>query len=418
MANGFLKIAVGIGIALALTVSAGADDDASSKRWSSLRAEILHALAGGNVDRVLEIMPRLTEFDTPEAATFVLKHLLPSDDLLIHEEAFHTLSRLKNKEAQKVVIDSVANHKDWEIRASCVRVLASYSGEYAFSKIGEALEDKKWQVRSSALRTLGHKRRRASIPLLIERLKKDVGRLKQDAVWSLRRITGQTYEADYADWNNWWTANESFFEIPTLTEVKKNLEDGPKDLKTAVESGLYGRIYSEKIAFLFDVSGSMRAGTDMQGTRAEIAFKQLIDVLENQLTPKTYFNIIAFSEDVLPLKKRLTKAKPSAVKSAKKWVQKLAVGGETNVYGALKAAFEDRDVDTIYLLSDGVPTVGEESIPELIQREVAKWNRDRRIIINCIGFFPGDAKNQDKAEARTFLLRLAEQNEGFYKEIY
>ena len=106
------------------------------------------------------------------------------------------------------------------------------------------------------------------------------------------------------------------------------------------------------------------------------------------------------------------------IKKTTKNLGKLRAAGETNAYGALKRAFEDPDVDTIYLLSDGVPTVGDKYIPELIRLEVEEWNRDRRVIINCIGFFPGNAKNQDKAEARTFLMKLAQQNEGYYKEIY
>jgi len=37
--------------------------------------------------------------------------------------------------------------------------------------------------------------------------------------------------------------------------------------------------------------------------------------------------------------------------------------------------------------------------------------------VHCIGFFPGDARNQNKAEARTFLIDLAQQNRGRYTEV-
>ena len=43
-------------------------------------------------------------------------------------------------------------------------------------------------------------------------------------------------------------------------------------------------------------------------------------------------------------------------KKAKRFVEDLPVGGETNVYDALKLAFKDPDIDTIILLSDGSPT--------------------------------------------------------------
>ena len=50
--------------------------------------------------------------------------------------------------------------------------------------------------------------------------------------------------------------------------------------------------------------------------------------------------------------------------------------------------------------------------------QVRDWNRHRKVIINCIGFFPGEAKFEEKDLAREFLRGLARDNEGFYKEIY
>ncbi|MEM7263473.1 MAG: VWA domain-containing protein [Planctomycetota bacterium] len=205
-----------------------------------------------------------------------------------------------------------------------------------------------------------------------------------------------------------------------FAEVKDMLggeEPEEQALKTAVKKGLYGPIYSEKVAFLLDVSGSMSAGTE-EGTRLEIAVRELARVLGSQMTDDTYFNIIPFSEEATPFAKKLQRAKTKTLEKTINKLPKLKPGGETNAFGALEAAFADPNVDTIYLLSDGSPTVGEEFIPDLIRLRVDEWNRDRRVIINCIGFFPGTAKNQDKAEARDFLRQLAQENEGFYKEIY
>ena len=103
---------------------------------------------------------------------------------------------------------------------------------------------------------------------------------------------------------------------------------------------------------------------------------------------------------------------------AQKFSRSLEAGGETNAYGALQLAFKDPDVDTIYLLSDGTPTAGDETIAEVIRMKVRDWNRHRKVIINCIGFFPGEADYEDKDLAREFLRGLARDNEGFYKELY
>ncbi|MBT6784935.1 MAG: hypothetical protein HOA95_09005, partial [Planctomycetes bacterium] len=80
-------------------------------------------------------------------------------------------------------------------------------------------------------------------------------------------------------------------------------------------------------------------------------------------------------------------------------------------------AFADREVDTIYLLSDGSPTVGEETSTTLILDAVSRWNRYRGTRIHCYGLFAGEAPRQDEAQAREFLRRLARSNHGRYTEI-
>ena len=211
------------------------------------------------------------------------------------------------------------------------------------------------------------------------------------------------------DWRNYVDARKGrkdFFEPPS------------KAGRGRTQVTLFGAAVTGKnIAFVLDISGSMMAGTE-QGTRLEIAVTELSRVLENQMTDDTYFNVLPFSGDVYPFSSKLQRAKRKAIELALKKLPKLRAAGETNAYSALKAAFDDPDVDTIFVLSDGQPTIGEEHIPDLIRLRVEEWNRDRRVIINCIGFFPGEAKNQDKGAARDFLRELADENEGFYKEIY
>jgi hypothetical protein len=70
---------------------------------------------------------------------------------------------------------------------------------------------------------------------------------------------------------------------------------------------------------------------------------------------------------------------------AVEYVERLGAFGGTNLYGALKDAFTDPDVDTIFVMSDGEPSVGAVVDPLLIREEVAAWNAHRGIVINTIG---------------------------------
>ena len=200
---------------------------------------------------------------------------------------------------------------------------------------------------------------------------------------------------------------------------RRRKESEQKKLRdvTAVADGLYGPIYSERVIFILDKSGSMDTGTGGKMTRWQAAKWQLKIALEN-LSDRSYFNIIGFSRDVVPFKKSLVKSQKRNLEKAFKFIDGLEVGGETNIYGALQAAFQDPEMDTIYLLSDGAPTVGEIDAPSMIRDMVSGWNRDRMAIIMSIGFFPGEVAAEDKEEARRFLQLLATENDGDYKEIF
>ncbi|MEM7167402.1 MAG: VWA domain-containing protein [Planctomycetota bacterium] len=387
--------------------------------FKSAKGMFLRGAAVGDVETMLDALESLLPFDTKENAELLVSQGLIQEDILVHREVLKILAELKDAEARKVVADACADHKRWEVRASAAQVCSRY-GEYAFAKLSEAGKDRQWQVRAQAYRALAGHRKRASIDFLIKRMKNEAPRVLWDLTWALEQLTGMSLGDQYTSWLAWWQPNSETFQVPTRKEAEEKLPEKAekKDVGTAVREGLYGPIFSERVAFLFDVSGSMSVGVEEKGSRIQIAKDELVRVLQDQLSPSSYFNVITFSEDVKVYSKGLQKASKSKVRRAVKFVEALQAGGETNAFGALKMAFEDKNVDTIFLLSDGQPTVGEETIPAIIHQTVAGWNRSRKIVINCIGFFPGSAKNQDKKQAREFLKKLSLENDGVYLEIY
>jgi hypothetical protein len=71
-------------------------------------------------------------------------------------------------------------------------------------------------------------------------------------------------------------------------------------------------------------------------------------------------------------------------KAAQGFVSRQEPDGYTAVYDALKLAFEDKRVDTLYLLSDGNPYQGTIDDPEQIRAEVKRWNSTRHLKIHCV----------------------------------
>ena len=94
----------------------------------------------------------------------------------------------------------------------------------------------------------------------------------------------------------------------------------------------------------------------------------------------------------------------------------------TNSHAALAAAFRDPAVDTIFFLTDGYPTTGVLIDPALILSAVRSWNRYRNVRLHTIALTrgappPAYAGREDPKSAARFMRRLAEQNDGRFREI-
>jgi predicted protein tyrosine phosphatase len=88
-------------------------------------------------------------------------------------------------------------------------------------------------------------------------------------------------------------------------------------------------------------------------------------------------------------------------------VKRLVADSNTNIFDAIELAYKDPEVDTIYLLTDGEPTTGRLVAPEDILDEVLRWNRQRQIVIHCIGI----------GTDADLLKRLAQESGGTYKQV-
>ena len=131
------------------------------------------------------------------------------------------------------------------------------------------------------------------------------------------------------------------------------------------------------------------------------------------------------------------KATPDNIEAGIAWIDALELEFETNVYDALELAFllagrgvddryYDSNVDTIFFLSDGAPTIPKynqrgirRDDPGQILQAVRRWNALYRVTVHTIGIGlrggrrGGRGRNQQNgASPIVFLQRLAEQNQG------
>jgi hypothetical protein len=225
--------------------------------------------------------------------------------------------------------------------------------------------------------------------------------------------------------------------MASLENEKQTLVNEAARVRAAAENRFAGiALTGRRVLFLVDMSGSMdlvdentpapTKWTDVRNTVARLM--RSIPDLEK-------YQVIVFAEKAEFLFKGdadwLAYDSRSSPERALLGLAAIKPKGGTNMYAALEAAFRLRakGLDTIYLLSDGLPNLGEGVNPDtlntlkdierndVLARYIRKtlnadWNRplpDRpRVRINTIGFF------YESPEVGAFLWALARENDGSF----
>lgn len=250
-----------------------------------------------------------------------------------------------------------------------------------------------WTTRNTALAGLLASRSKAGTGAIVARIDREEGLMLQrfaDALWQL---SGKPFRTNAKAWQGWWKEEGEVFEPIALEELERlRLEEERRRLaQTSRANSFFGiRVISHRVIFILDVSGSMeeRLRTSYMGeegeTRLAFAKREMIAAIQ-RLEKGTFFNLVTFSNDTDSwTPSGMSLSTDENIDSAVAYTQKMKPGGGTNLFGALRKAFEDPEVDTIFVLSDGEPSIGQITDPWGIRTEVAAWNQDRGVVINAI----------------------------------
>ncbi|MCY2956889.1 MAG: VWA domain-containing protein [Planctomycetota bacterium] len=259
-----------------------------------------------------------------------------------------------------------------------------------------AIENKNLSVRAAAVQLLAALRHKDAIPVLINRLDKEQGRLRSDLLAALLDLT-QLSLLEQQQWLTWWQQNGKNFAVPPPKDLPK-----PSAKATGGTVATYWnlQVSSERVVFVLDISGSMLEQFGTGGkTRLEAAKTQLERVVP-LLPQKGRCNLIWFGSEAQAFSARLVDQKQRAALQTA--ARDLVSRGATNVFAALELAFTDPEVDTIYLLTDGYPSAGTIVDGNQLADEVRRWNRLRGIRIHTIAL----------GGKSDFLERLAKDSGG------
>lgn len=342
------------------------------------------------------------------------------------------IARAESPEVRSALRALLEKEKDATVKGKLIAALAAVRDvELTTWLLEAALVDESWQVRSRAIHALATLRSREAIPVLIERIGLVEGRELTDLGDSLQSLTGMDFHGNMELWRRWWSDNEDSFAVSELPEVY----DSSKAAEESIGVTFFGiSTDSRRVLFVLDLSGSMNfamvprdnpedeAGKpfDMpQGdepSRLAVAKTELLRALGG-IDQGSVFNLVMYASDVWTWKDELVEMEDDTRAAVATYLEDLKAVGATNLYSALEVAldlagadadekWEEPEIDTIFVLSDGRPSVGLSIDAEEILALVKERNEAAGITIHTIGL----SGAQD-----AYLLRsLAEQNGGTY----
>jgi septal ring factor EnvC (AmiA/AmiB activator) len=227
-------------------------------------------------------------------------------------------------------------------------------------------------------------------------------------------------------------------DVQLLRTDKKTLGDELVRVRAAADNRFAGiSLTGRRVIFIVDMSGSMELVDEKTPAPEKWSgVRETVNKIMRSLTDLEKFQVIIFAEKATFLLGNegnwLTYDPRTSADQVARALAAIKPKGYTDMYSAFEAAFRYRaqGLDTIYLLSDGLPNAGqgidpeeakklkETELSEILGNYIRKtlktsWNRPTaggrpRVRINSIGFF------YESPDVGAFLWALSRENDGSF----
>ena len=392
-------------------------------RNPEVRALVAQVLAGIPERRITDALMARTKRERDAAVLATLLEALGdhgdprSVDLLlararkkksdVRQAAIRALARVGMREPKvRTFFLTLLSSRRWEDRVLAIDAAAATGEARLALKILPQLAHENRSVRLAAAEALAVLRHRDAVEALIERLEKEEESRIVDAVArTLYRITGMNLYDDAALWRRWWREEGQAFAVP------ETVKDLPLQDAGGTRAGFYGiPVRSGRVIFVIDQSGSMSAEDARptttgasSGNRLDLAVKEVLAAVKG-MKDRDFVNVILFHTTIHPWQDHLTRlTRKNRDDLTRHLLQKQPTGG-TNLYDGLELALLEEEVDTIFVLSDGMPGAGKYVAKDDILRAVRRLNQTKRVAIHAVSIGL-DAE---------LMKQLAAQNGGQY----
>ncbi|MFY9341413.1 MAG: HEAT repeat domain-containing protein [Planctomycetota bacterium] len=316
----------------------------------------------------------------------------------------------------------------------------------AVRSASQALGRTTWRADMVLIRLFDDFRSLEAVPALIAQLERfrahpeeiKSGKLSGLVVYQAHELlvsmTGAVFPADQPEkWRAFWGAEKDRIVIGNRK---------PAAAAPPIGNNLCGiPVQGTRVAFLLDLSGPMdwpmtdesADGINRKMTRLDHAKLELTRAIDG-LPPNAWFNLITFNGNPKceSWKPTLVPATKPNREACKKYVDGLRALGGANLWSGLEEALKIKslvygnrssDIDELFLLSNGTPTVGDVQDPIEMLRLVQECNRFASARISTVHFdseVPQEIRNRGPRMSITpqeLMRRMAQENGGRFREL-
>ena len=378
--------------------------DALGRTKSAAAISALETLATRDASAQVraDALDALARYQGDEKAASVAKAAVADKDPFVRAAAVDAAGRIGGAGAVEIVTKALSD-ADEGVRCVALMARTRVARAEALAGFAAAATDPSWRIRAQCVDDALTLREAPAIDALVALVGDRTTRVAAAAHRTLQRLTGKEIGRDPELWSAWWLANKASWK-PPQGDLDRDAADDPKRT-TARYHGL--EVATDAAVFVADLSGSMKTPLNSGETRTrwEVAADELRRTL-GALPDSFVADVVLFSGAVRSALDRPQKLAPLAREKAEAFIAAAAPRGGGDLLGGVLAALAQDDIDTVFLLSDGAPTLGDFVDTARIRAAIRQRNRTRKCVIESIGF------GASRAAERAFLEGVARDSGG------
>src|SRR5579862_1347725 len=347
-------------------------------KWTQLKYD--HDLLAAKIDILTGAVPRIAgQMSKLSTSKAVVAAMSAAPEWYLRACCAEALGKIGDAEALTALVARAKVEAEPGVRIAVADALASRvkGNDEIRAVLIPWLESGTWGSKLAAAQALARAEDVRLVPNLIKLLQTPSGRMKYEVNEILKKLTRADRHGDFAAWSAWWEKNDN--EVLAGTYVPPAAEMALRQM--APVTMFYGiPVHSTKIVFIIDTSLSMKEPTGwkpeitekedkLEGERAiDVARYELKRIIKG-LPDGANYNIIGMYGRLALLSEKWVVSGTATREKSIKFVQGLEIKTGTDVHGALIRALDfsggnwntpprEDSIDSVFILTDGVPSVG------------------------------------------------------------